>query len=165
MGENRTNWGQSVAGVVIKEGKVLLARHTYGKGKGMLIVPGGYVNHNETPQEALKREFLEEVNIIIEPKQIIGIRFNFHDWYVVFLAQYVSGEAQTDHVENSEVLWMDLDEVMTRDDVPELTKHLVECARNPNKGLEQIGYIGNLKNGPSSFYGSNVTTNKENRDD
>lgn len=30
-----TNWGQSVAGVVIKENKVLLARHTYGNGKGM----------------------------------------------------------------------------------------------------------------------------------
>ncbi len=37
MSEENTNWGQSVTGVVIKEGKVLLARHTYGNGKGMLI--------------------------------------------------------------------------------------------------------------------------------
>ena len=41
MGNENTNWGQSVTGVVIKENKVLLARHTYGGGKGMLIVPGG----------------------------------------------------------------------------------------------------------------------------
>ena len=33
MSTEGTNWGQSVAGVVIKDGKVLLARHTYGSGK------------------------------------------------------------------------------------------------------------------------------------
>ncbi|MGL4738611.1 MAG: NUDIX domain-containing protein [Cellulosilyticaceae bacterium] len=153
MGENKTNWGQSVAGVVVKDGKVLLARHTYGNGNGMLIVPGGYVNHSETPQEALKREFLEEVSIVIEPKEIIGIRFNFHDWYVVFSADYVSGEAQTDHAENSEVVWMDLEEVMEREDIPELTKQLVECAKSVHNGLVPMKYTGNLKHGPSSFYG------------
>lgn len=151
--EGSTNWGQSVTGVVIKNNKVLLVRHTYGNGKGMLIVPGGYVNYNETPQEALKREFLEEVNITIEPKQIIGIRFNFHDWYIAFAAEYISGDAVSDHNENSEVLWVDIDKVMTRDDVPELTKYLVDCARNSHKGLVPIDYKGNLKNGPYSFYG------------
>ena len=60
MENETTNWGQSVTGIVIKEGKVLLARHTYGSGNGKLIVPGGYVNMGETPQDALVREFLEE---------------------------------------------------------------------------------------------------------
>ncbi len=64
MNTENTNWGQSVAGVVIREGKVLLARHTYGNGKGLLITPGGYLEYGETPQDALKREFLEETNII-----------------------------------------------------------------------------------------------------
>ena len=53
MSSESTNWGQSVAGVVIKDNKVLLARHTYGSGKGRLIIPGGYVNYGETPQQAL----------------------------------------------------------------------------------------------------------------
>ena len=42
MDKDNTNWGQSVTGVV----KVLLARHTYGGGKGKLIIPGGYVEKN-----------------------------------------------------------------------------------------------------------------------
>ncbi|MBE6926569.1 MAG: NUDIX hydrolase, partial [Ruminococcaceae bacterium] len=63
MGNENTNWGQSVTAVVIKENKVLLARHTYGGGKGMLIVPGGYVNSGETPQQALIREYMEETRI------------------------------------------------------------------------------------------------------
>ena len=29
VSSENTNWGQSVTGVVIKDGKVLLARHTY----------------------------------------------------------------------------------------------------------------------------------------
>ena len=40
MERGNTNWSQSVAGVVLREGRVLLARHTYGGGKGLLIVPG-----------------------------------------------------------------------------------------------------------------------------
>ncbi len=47
---------QSVTAVVIRAGKVLLARHTYGAGKNMLIVPGGYLNKGETPEHAVKRE-------------------------------------------------------------------------------------------------------------
>ena len=52
MNDENTNWGQSVAGVVMKDNKVLLARHTYGN--GMLIIPGGYVNVGESPQDALR---------------------------------------------------------------------------------------------------------------
>ena len=58
MGNENTNWGQSVTGVVIRDDKVLLARHTYGSGKDMLIIPGGYVNIGETPQDALVREYI-----------------------------------------------------------------------------------------------------------
>ena len=47
---NNTNWSQSVAGVCIKDGKVLLARHTYGSGNGRLIIPGGYVKYGEVPE-------------------------------------------------------------------------------------------------------------------
>ena len=106
MNDENTNWGQSVAGVTIRDNAVLLARHTYGNGKGMLIIPGGYVNVGESPQDALRREFREETNIVVEPKEIIGIRFNIHDWYIVFVAEYVSGEATSDQDENSEVVWI-----------------------------------------------------------
>ena len=84
MNTENTNWNQSVTGVVIKDGKVLLARHTYGGGKGMLIIPGGYVNYDETPQDALVREYMEETHVQVNPLYIIGIRFNMRDWYIAF---------------------------------------------------------------------------------
>lgn len=150
--DNNTNWGQSVTGVVIKEDKVLLARHTYGGGNGMLIIPGGYVNVGETPQDALKREYLEETGIHVEPKEIIGIRFNMHDWYVVFRAEYIAGEPHSDGDENSEVLWLAINDALTRDDVPELTKKLIESAVSNKSGLQYKEYIGNTKHAPYSLY-------------
>lgn len=135
MDHENTNWGQSVTAVVIRDGKVLLARHTYGSGAGKLIIPGGYVNFGESPEDAVKREYMEETNIEIVPRRIIGIRFNVKCWYVAFRADYVSGEAISDGNENSEVIWMDVNEALQRDDVPGLTKHLIKSALSTDSGL------------------------------
>lgn len=156
MENENTNWSQSVAGIVIKDNKVLLARHTYGDGKGLLIIPGGYVEYGESPQEAVKREFLEETNIIVEPKKIIGIRFNQHDWYVVFSAEYISGEASSDNDENSEVVWVDISDALQQDDIPDLTKTLIKCALNEEKAFDMLPYESKSKNGPGYLYGVGI---------
>ena len=75
------------------------------------------------------------------------------DWYVAFSADYVSGEPKSDHKENSEVVWIDIDEALLREDVPDLTKKLIVCAMKREKGFEQIPYQGSTKNGIYSFYG------------
>lgn len=151
MDNGNTNWGQSVTGVVIHNGKVLLARHTYGAGIGKLILPGGYVDYNETPQDALVREYLEETGITVKPESIIGIRFNMHDWYVAFRAEYVSGIPRSDNDENSEVVWIETEEALKRDDVPDLTKKLIESALSGNEGLNYSEYESN-SHPPFSLY-------------
>lgn len=151
MGNENTNWGQSVTGIVVHEGRVLLARHTYGSGKDRLIVPGGYVEHGETPQHALVREYLEETGITVEPENIIGIRFNMHDWYIAFRAKYISGVPESDHDENSEVLWVDIEEALVREDVPDLTKKLIQSAVSDKEGLRFTAYES-TSHPPFSFY-------------
>ena len=153
MENENTNWGQSVTAVVIKENRVLLARHTYGAGQGKLIVPGGYVQFGETPQDAVKREFLEETGVSIAPQSIIAIRFNAHDWYIAFVAEYVGGEAISDHDENDFVVWMDVDEALERADVPNLTKELIRSACHNQFGLVPIPYEGNPKYGKGYLFG------------
>ena len=123
-----TNWSQSVAGVCFKDGKVLLARHTYGGGKGKIIIPGGYVKCGEAPEEALRREYMEETGIAVKAGKLIGIRFSKKDWYAVFVAEYVEGEARSDGDENSEVIWMDPNEALKDDSVPGLTKEMIRKA-------------------------------------
>lgn len=152
MNTENTNWQHSVTGVLIKDNKVLLARHTYGAGTGLLIVPGGYLNYNETPQEAVVREYKEETGITVKPKDIIAIRFNFKDWYVAFSVDYVSGEATSDNDENSEVVWLDIEEALNREDVPDLTKKLIESAINGNNSLVKTDYDSREQHGTYSLY-------------
>ena len=104
---NSTNWSQSVAGVCLKDGKVLLARHTYGSGKGKLIIPGGYVKFGELPEETLVREYLEETGVKVRAGRLLGIRFNEKDWYVVFAAEYIEGVERSDGDETARLSgWM-----------------------------------------------------------
>lgn len=110
------------------------------------------MNFGETPQEALVREFMEETKVIVKPINIIGIRFNMHDWYIAFRAEYVSGKASSDNDENSEVLWVDIEEALAREDVPELTKKLIESAISKEQGLSYKDYIGSTKHAPNSLY-------------
>ena len=125
---NSTNWSQSVAGVCLKDGKVLLARHTYGSGNGKLIIPGGYVKFGEVPEETLVREYLEETGVRVKAGRLLGVRFSAKDWYAVFAAEYVEGEARSDGDENSEVVWMDVEEALKDETVPGLTKTMIEQA-------------------------------------
>ena len=129
---NNTNWSQSVAGVCIQDGKVLLARHTYGNGAGKLIIPGGYLKFGELPEETLIREYQEETRVTVKPGNLLGIRFNEKDWYAVFSVDYVDGEARSDGDENSEVVWMDTQEALRDETVPDLTKVMIKCALNTN---------------------------------
>lgn len=99
--EINNDWGRSVGGVVIRDGKVLLARHTYGNGKGMLIIPGGYITIGEAPEEAVLREIMEETGIKVSADRLLGIRFNRKDWYCVFECRYIDGEARTDNAKTA----------------------------------------------------------------
>ncbi len=56
--------GRSVAGIVVKDGKFLVARRLPGGAMGeKWEFPGGKVESGETDQEALEREFAEEFSV------------------------------------------------------------------------------------------------------
>ena len=87
----------------------------------------------------------------VEPLDVIGIRFNQKDWYVAFRAEYKGGRAVSDGDENSEVLWLDVEEALSREDVPDLTKKLIQSALS-GKSMKHIDYKGTTRYGEYSFY-------------
>ena len=66
-----------VAGILIREGKVLLQRPTDDPGYAF---PGGHVNFGEVSEKALIREFKEEVGADILPVRLLWIGENFFPW-------------------------------------------------------------------------------------
>jgi len=118
----------SIGVIVLKENKILLVRHTYGAAAGKLLNPGGMIQQNELPTDAVKREILEETGIHVNPVGMLSIRCAPNGWYMVFLAEYISGEPTSDGCENSEVLFMDFDELFQRDDATDTVKTLLKIA-------------------------------------
>ena len=41
---------------------------------------------------------MEETGVTVKAGKLIGIRFNEKDWYSVFIAEYIEGEARPDAV-------------------------------------------------------------------
>ena len=116
------NYNFSVGCIVRKENQVLLVRHTYGGANGKLLIPGGFCRENELPEEAAVREVLEETSIVAEVKRMVGIRCERNNWYMLLEMKYVEGIPTSDMQENSEVLFCEISDALTRDDCTEMTK-------------------------------------------
>lgn len=63
------------AGAIIEDerGRVLLLKHRFRAGAGWGI-PGGFINHREQPEEALRRELREEIGLELESAAIALVR-------------------------------------------------------------------------------------------
>ncbi len=61
----------AAAGIILRaDGKGLFIRRGKDPGKGMLAMPGGFIDFDETAEDALRREIREEVGVELE-----GVRF------------------------------------------------------------------------------------------
>ncbi len=70
------------AGIMVnQQGKILVAERPKGKSmEGFWEFPGGKIEEGEIPEEALIREFKEELNITIKPEGLDPITFMSYDY-------------------------------------------------------------------------------------
>src|ERR671920_2010550 len=77
--------------------KILLVRRKNDPFKGMLSIPGGFVNEGETAEDAMRREAKEETSLIVEPIAILGVYSDpqrdprMHTLSVTFISRIVHG--------------------------------------------------------------------------
>ena len=123
----------TVCGIVEIDGKVLLVRHTYGAAKDRILVPGGYVEENELPTTAIEREILEETGVAVKVKSLLSVQFKINQWCPVFICKYVSGIPKSDNYENSEILLLDIDEAINREDITNMSRELLKIYKTNKK--------------------------------
>jgi 8-oxo-dGTP diphosphatase len=107
-----------VAAAIIENehGQILIARRKKGKAQeGLWEFPGGKIENNETIEECLKRELLEEMNIKIWPYEPFGVNDHYYGSTHIRLyahkAKFVSGELiLVDHDQYEWVYYKDLEE-------------------------------------------------------
>lgn len=59
--------------IIYNDDKILLIRKSRGAYTGRLDLPGGKIEHGETPVEAVKREIEEETDLIISDFKLIDV--------------------------------------------------------------------------------------------
>ena len=69
-----------VYALIIENNKILLIKKNGGPYHGKLDLPGGTIEFGERPEEALKRELLEEVGIEIIDYKLFDAESVFFDW-------------------------------------------------------------------------------------
>jgi 8-oxo-dGTP diphosphatase len=77
--------------------KILLVKRKNDPFKGILSIPGGFVNEGETAEDAMMREAKEETSLIVEPIAILGVYSDpqrdprMHTISVTFITRIVQG--------------------------------------------------------------------------
>ena len=118
-----------VVGVVVEHGRYLLVRRSPTVlAPGKLCFPGGGIEPGETPQQALVREFQEELNLSVRP-----IRFDWESitpWGVHLQWWFAEREPNQTPVPNpnevAEILYLTLPEMLTHPDMLESNRPYLE---------------------------------------
>jgi ADP-ribose pyrophosphatase YjhB (NUDIX family) len=108
-------------GVLVEDagGRVLLVRRAREPARGLLGVPGGFVDIGETAEASARREAREETGIDVEGLGFLGSWPNLYEWRGVaypvvdlyFTGSVGEGSTASARQEVDEVLWLRPEEV------------------------------------------------------
>ncbi|MDD6539162.1 MAG: 8-oxo-dGTP diphosphatase MutT [Firmicutes bacterium] len=102
-----------VAAVIRSEDKIFATARGYGEFKGGWEFPGGKIESGETPQEALKREIMEELETEISVGELIDtIEYDYPEFHLsmdCFWCEILSGNLVLKEAEDAR--WLAADEL------------------------------------------------------
>jgi len=103
------------AGVlVVDRGKVLLVERAIEPYKGYWDIPGGFLDSDEHPADAAKREMLEETGLLVEPTEVLDFWVDvygdeeFTTLNICYLARLVGGRTKAGS-DATRIEWFPLD--------------------------------------------------------
>ena len=102
-----------VAAVILKEGKVFATQRGYGAYKDWREFPGGKVEPDETPEQAIVREIREELDTEIEVERYIDtIEYDYPKFHLKMHCYFCSLVTEAVHLNEHEAArWLENDEL------------------------------------------------------
>jgi mutator protein MutT len=121
-----------VAGIIQKDGKILIAKRKQGAHlEGFWEFPGGKIEPGETPQQSLERELQEEFGIFSKTGDFVGESiFDYGQGKTIRLSGYFVNYLSGDFILNdhSEIQWIEKskfdDFIFAPADIPIISKLL-----------------------------------------
>lgn len=128
----------SVDGLLIEDGKILLIKRKNRPYKGYWALPGGYIDFDETAEEACIREFREETGIHVAVVKLVGLfsapsRHRHQNISAAYLVEKISGKKQAGD-DALEVVWFKLDNLPKK--LAFDHREIIENIKNLTQGRE-----------------------------
>lgn len=122
-----------VAALIVNDGKIFATQRGYGDWKGFWEFPGGKVEPEESPEDALRREICEELATEIDVERFITtVEWDYPSFHLsmrCYLCSIVSGSLTL--LEHEAATWLDREHLYDvnwlpadRDIIPEIERLL-----------------------------------------
>lgn len=152
MQERCRNVWLAVSGIVISDqGEWLVVKKRYSGLKGVWSLPAGFVKENETVDEAVIREVLEETGIATEVEGIVGLRSGvlkgeISDNMLLFRLKPLNMEVQAQFEELYEAKFVQPEELLKEGKqsilLEELISYNLEALQQVRTGLNPGDHFG-----------------------
>jgi ADP-ribose pyrophosphatase YjhB (NUDIX family) len=135
-----TGYNIGVGGAVVCEGKLLFVRRASRHGRGNWQLPGGFIEPDETIEQAVVREVQEETGVTAEVEAVLGLRSRYdpdsgNGIYVVLLLTPITGEPTADGHEVDHAGYFTLDQIRGLSPLPPVNWEIAQRVLSPDRRL------------------------------
>lgn len=135
-----TGYNIGVGGAVVSNQRLLFVRRASRHGRGNWQLPGGFIEPNETIEQAVVREVQEETGVTAEVEAVLGLRSRYdpgsgNGIYVILLLSPVSGEPIADGHEVDHAGYFTLEQIRELNPLPPVNWEIAQRVLSPDRRL------------------------------
>ncbi len=124
----------------MRAGQLLLVRRASRHGRGNWQLPGGFIEPDETIEQAVVREVQEEAGVTAEVEAVLGLRSRYdpengNGIYVVLLLRSINGEPTADGYEVDHAGYFTLEQIRGLSPLPPVNWEIAQRVLSPDRRL------------------------------
>ncbi len=144
-----TGYNIGVGGAVVRAGQLLLVRRASKHGRGNWQLPGGFIEPDETVEQAVVREVQEEAAVTAEVEAVLGLRSRYdpesgNGIYIILLLRPIDGEPKADGHEVDHAGYFNLEQIRALSPLPPVNWEIAQRVLSTDRRLLLPKPLANL---------------------